>query len=219
MAIRAILFDLDGTLLDTLADIARSANEALEIQGFPTHPEADYLRFIGDGVAMLLHRALPPDRSGEAEVGRCVASFQETYGRGWNVRTRLYDGIGPLLDGLVGRGILLAVLSNKPDDFTRRFGETYLAPWPFRAVVGHRAGSPRKPDPSSALEIAEGLGVEPSECAFVGDSVVDIETALAAGMTPIGVSWGFQPVEALREAGAEAILDEPEKLLDRLGPG
>jgi phosphoglycolate phosphatase len=214
MPFRAILFDLDGTLLDTLTDIAHAANEALEREGFPTHPEADYLRFIGEGVHELFRRALPSEQSDDTLAGRCVEHFQDAYGRSWNVYTKPYAGIQELLDALAARGLALAVLSNKPDDFTRLYGETYLAPWPFRAVVGQREGVPRKPDPASTLEIAEGLGVDPASCLFVGDTVVDMQTARNAGMVPVGVSWGFQPVEALQEAGARAIIERPSDLLD-----
>jgi phosphoglycolate phosphatase len=213
MPFQAILFDLDGTLLDTLTDIARAANEALEREGFPTHPEADYLRFVGEGVHMLFRRALPPDRADDMLIGRCVDRFQVTYGKTWNVHTKPYAGIPMLLDAVAARGLALAVLSNKPDDFTRLYGEAYLAPWPFRAIVGQREGVPRKPDPASALEIADRLGVDPASCLFVGDSVVDMQTARNAGMVPVGVSWGFQPVETLRPAGALAIIDHPSELL------
>jgi len=217
MSFRAILFDLDGTLLDTLADIAHAANEALALEGFPIHAEADYRRFIGDGVHSLFRRALESDGSDEALVGRCVARFQVTYGRSWNVRTRPYAGIAELLDTLAAREWALAVLSNKPDHFTRLYGESYLAGWPFRAVVGHREGTPRKPDPTSALEIAAHLEVEPASCLFVGDTGIDMRTARNAGMFPVGVTWGFQPEEVLREAGAGAIINHPSELLEVLG--
>jgi phosphoglycolate phosphatase len=216
MPFRATLFDLDGTLLDTLTDIAHAANEALAMEGFPARTEADYLRFVGDGIATTLRRALPPDRADDALVGRCEANFQVTYGRGWNVHTRPYAGIPELLDALSAQGILLAILSNKADDFAKQIGETYLAPWPFRAIVGLRKGVPRKPDPTAALEIAATLNVEPASCVFVGDSAVDIQTGRAAGMFPVGVSWGFQTVEMLREAGAGAIIDHPRELLELL---
>jgi phosphoglycolate phosphatase len=215
MPFRAILFDLDGTLLDTLRDIADAANEALTLEGFPTHSESEYLHFIGDGIGMLLRRALPADQ-GQAEVDRCLERFQTAYQRGWNVHTRFYPGIPELLDSLVGRSLALAVLSNKADDFTQKYGEGYLARWPFRAIIGHRPGTAKKPDPASALEIAATLGVEPADCLFVGDSGVDMQTGRAAGMFPVGVSWGFKSVESLQQAGAGAIINHPRELLDVL---
>jgi phosphoglycolate phosphatase len=213
MAFRATLFDLDGTLLNTLTDIANAANEALTLEGLPTHPESDYLRFIGDGIATTFRRALPPDRSDDAQVERCHAHFQATYGRSWNVHTRPYAGIPELLDALTTRGIALAILSNKGDDFAKQIGASYLAKWPFRAVVGLREGVPRKPDPTAALEIASNLGIEPADCLFIGDSGVDIQTGRAAGMFPVGVAWGFQTVEMLKAAGARAIIDHPGELV------
>ena len=218
MPFRAILFDLDGTLLDTLRDIAAAANEALTLEGFPTHTEAEYLHFIGDGIGMLIRRAIPPDQ-GQAEVDRCLEQFQTAYHRGWNVHTRFYPGIPELLDALVGRSLALAVLSNKADEFTQKYGEEYLSRWPFRAIMGHRSGTAKKPDPASALEIAATLGVEPADCLFVGDSVVDVQTGHAAGMFPVGVSWGFQSVESLKEARPSAIIDRPLGVLAVLDRG
>jgi phosphoglycolate phosphatase len=216
MPFSAILFDLDGTLLDTLTDITHAANEALAMEGFPARSEADYLRFVGDGIATTLRRALPPDRANDALVERCEANFHVTYGRAWNVHTKPYSGIPELLDILSARGIALAILSNKGDDFAKQIGETYLAPWPFRAIVGLRKGVLRKPDPTAALEIAANLRVEPASCIFVGDSAVDIQTGHAAGMFPVGVSWGFQTVEMLQEAGAGVVIDHPSRLLEIL---
>jgi phosphoglycolate phosphatase len=213
MTIHAVLFDLDGTLLDTLADIAQAANEALAVEGLPAHPDADYRDFIGDGVAMLFRRALPPGSADEARVARCVEAFQVTYSRHWDRRTRPYPGIPELLDALTARGMALAVLSNKPDDFTRMYGDRYLAPWPFRIVVGHREGVPRKPDPAGALEIAGRLGLEPAAIAYVGDSGVDMKTARGAGMYAVGVNWGFRPEEELWANGADAIIGHPFELL------
>jgi phosphoglycolate phosphatase len=214
MTARAIVFDLDGTLLDTLDDIADSANAVLAAEGFPPHTPADYRRFIGEGVAVLFARALPEDDP-EA-VARCVAAFPEAYGRGWNVKTRPYDGIPALLDALTARGLPLAVLSNKPDAFTRLCVAEYLAAWEFRQVLGQRAGVPRKPDPAGAVEIAERLGVSAGDCLYVGDSAIDVETARRARMRPVGVSWGFRPVVELTQAGAEVILDRPADLLGLL---
>jgi phosphoglycolate phosphatase len=219
MSFRAVLFDLDGTLLDTLEDIARAANDVLAGLDLPTHSPGSYRRFIGDGVAMLFRRALPPDRVEPEIVDRCVAGFEEAYGRSWNVRTRPYDGVPALLDDLAARGLGLAVLSNKPDGFTRLCAAEYLARWPFRAVVGQREGVPRKPDPAGALEIAGRLGVPAEQFLYVGDTAVDMETATRAGMYPIGVAWGFRPVEELRSGGAVAIIERPAELLGLLEAG
>ena len=213
MTFRAVMFDLDGTLLDTLADIARAANQALDREVMPTHPADDYRSFIGDGVAMLFRRALPHESAEDALIARCVEGFHDAYSRCWDDQTRPYDGIPELLDALVARGLGLAVLSNKPDDFTRLYGEHYLAPWPFRAVVGQRDRVPRKPDPAGALEVADVLGIVPAAFLYVGDSGVDMKTARAAGMFAVGVSWGFRPVEELRSTGAQAIIDHPSELL------
>jgi phosphoglycolate phosphatase len=214
MDARAVLFDLDGTLLDTLDDIADAANAVLEGEGFPTHPAGDFRKFIGEGVAVLFRRALPAGIGDDpAFVGRLVEAFREEYGRCWNVKTRPYEGIPELLDALTVRGLALALLSNKPDDFTRLCAGAYLDRWPFRVVLGARDGVPRKPDPAGAFEVAGRLELPPSAIVYVGDSAVDIETARRAGMVPVGVSWGFRPVEELREAGAVAVIDRPGDLL------
>jgi phosphoglycolate phosphatase len=212
MDVQAVLFDLDGTLLDTLEDIASAANEVLGRLGLPAHPPEAYRGFIGDGVAMLFRRALAPEHAEPGRVARCVEDFRAAYGRSWDVRTRPYDGIPALLDALTARGLGLAVLSNKPDDFTRLCASAYLARWPFRAVLGQREGTPRKPDPAGALEIAGALDVPAGQFLYVGDSAVDMETARRAGMRPVGVSWGFRPAEELWAAGAEAVITHPAEL-------
>ena len=218
MPVRAILFDLDGTLLDTLEDIAAAANLALERQGLPTHPPEAYRQFIGGGVALLCQRALPAARrADEALIARCVDDFRAAYDLCWNVRTRPFDGIPPLLDALTARGLPLAVLSNKPNDFTRRCADQYLLHWPFPAVLGQRDGVPPKPDPAGALEVATLLNLPARDILYVGDSAVDMETARRAGMRPIGVAWGFRPTAELLASGAEAIIDHPAGLLDLLG--
>jgi phosphoglycolate phosphatase len=219
MKFRAVLFDLDGTLLDTLEDIAQAANDVLVGLDLPTHPPEAYRAFIGDGVATLFRRALPPDRVVPEMIDRCVAGFRETYGESWNVRTRPFDGIPELLDDLAARDLDLAVLSNKPDDFTRRCAAEYLARWPFRAVLGQREGVPRKPDPAGALEIARRLGLPAERFLYVGDTAVDMETARGAGMCPVGVAWGFRSIEELRSGGAAAIIERPAELLGLLEAG
>jgi phosphoglycolate phosphatase len=215
MTYRAVLFDLDGTLLDTLGDIGSAVNDALAREGFPTHPIEAYREFIGDGVVTLVQRALPSGRGAidDEAVARCVAGYRSAYEREWNVRTRPYEGIPALLDALASRGVAMGVLSNKPDDFTQLCVSEYLSAWPFRVVFGQREGVPRKPDPAGAVEAARGLGFEPGEVLYVGDTAVDMETGLRAGMRPIGVAWGFRPVEELWSTGAEAVIETPAELL------
>lgn len=213
--IRAVLFDLDGTLLDTLADIARSANEVLEEQGFPAHPLDAYRQFIGDGVGNLFRRAFPEGapRDDPDLVARCVEGFRETYGRGWNVATRPFPGIPELLDGLVTRSLGMAVLSNKPHTFAVQCVNELLPRWPFRVVLGDREGFARKPDPGGALRIATQLDVAPEQMVYLGDSSIDMTTAHRAGMIPIGVAWGFRSVDELQASGAVRIITHPLELL------
>lgn len=214
MNFHAILFDLDGTLLDTLADIAESANQVLAAHGYPTHPIGAYRSFIGDGLVRLFGRVLPADRRGEEVVAECAASFQERYAENWNVRTRRYEGVAELLDAATTRGLKMAVLSNKPHAFTRRCVDAYFSAWRFEAVLGQRDGVPRKPDPAGAREIVERLDVGAEHFLYLGDTPTDMRTALSAGMHPVGVSWGFRPVEELRAAGAAQIITRPVELMD-----
>jgi phosphoglycolate phosphatase len=212
-SIRAVVFDLDGTLLDTLADIASSANQVLTELGFPAHPAEDYRTFVGDGVSVLMSRVLPEQQRDTATRERAVARLQEVYEQRWNIETQPYPGIRTLLSELTGRGLPLAVLSNKPQRFTELCVEHLLAEWKFEAVFGMRPNVPRKPDPAGALEIAAALGVSPGECAYLGDTSIDMQTARAAGMVAFGVAWGFRSITELREHGAQEILHHPCDLL------
>ncbi len=216
MVIRAVTFDLDGTLLDSLADIAHAANAVLGDLELPTHPEDAYRRFIGDGVAMLFRRALPADSLEVALVDRCVADFRGVYAQTWDARTRPYDGIPELLDALTTRGVALAILSNKPDDFTHKCAGRFLDRWPFRAVIGQREGVPPKPDPAGAIEIARRLEIPAGQFLYLGDTAVDMQTATGAGMRPIGAAWGFRPVAELWSGGAQAVIEHPGELVDLL---
>jgi phosphoglycolate phosphatase len=217
MTYRAVIFDLDGTLLDTLADIGRAANEVLARLDFPTHPLDAYRYFVGDGVGMLFTKALPAGAVREDVLARCGAEFREAYGRGWNVETRVYDGVPELLDELANRGRKLAVLSNKPDSFTKDCVRHYLSAWRFEAVLGQREGVPRKPDPAAAGEILNQLATPAEQVLYLGDTAVDMQTARAAGVYPVGALWGFRPAEELVEAGAEVLIEHPLQLLDLIG--
>ena len=213
----AIIFDLDGTLLDTLADIAHAANSVLLQQGYPTHPVDAYRHFVGEGVRILFRRTLPEAARSDEAVEACALAFREAYSRLWNVHTRPYAGVAELLATLRTRQLKQAVLSNKPDVFTRRCVAEYFPNDAFQIVIGQRDGVPQKPDPVGAREIAEQLSIPANRFLFLGDTAVDMQTARAAGMYPVGALWGFRPLEELQEGGAEAIIHKPAELLDVLG--
>lgn len=213
---RAVVFDLDGTLLDTLADIASALNTVLAERGWPTHDDAAVATFVGDGLPMLMRRALPVDRV-DAELDGCVVRLREVYGRGWGERTRPFPGVPALLDALTERALPRAILSNKPHEHTVPIVEALLADWRFDPLWGARPRYPHKPDPASALALAEALGRAPRECVFVGDTAVDMHTARAAGMTAVGVRWGLRSTDELRAAGAAVILESPLDLLRLFG--
>ena len=213
MGFQATIFDLDGTLLDTLADIAHSANRVLQSHGYPAHPVDAYRQFVGEGIVMLFRRTLPAGERDSGVVARCVEGFRDDYGRNWNVDTRPYDGIPQLLDALAARSVKMAVLSNKPDWHTRCCADEYLSDWRFEAVLGQREGVPPKPDPAAAREIAELLGVPAERILYLGDTATDMQTARSAGMRAVGAAWGFRPVEELRFGGAEIVIQRPMDLV------
>jgi phosphoglycolate phosphatase len=213
MVYKAVLFDLDGTLLDTLHDISDSMNRVLEENGFAPHPAECYKKFIGGGVGDLARRALP-DGVDDATAVDIAVKMRDEYARRWGVRTRLYPGIAAMLDGLVGRKVPMSILSNKPDDFTRVMCEHYLGAWPFRIIMGASDTFPKKPDPSAALYIARHMEVDPAAFLYLGDSDVDMKTASAAGMFPAGALWGFRGARELLAHGAKQLLQKPEDLLD-----
>ena len=196
-----VIFDLDGTLADSLGDIASAMNRTLRAHGFPEHPVSAYRTFVGEGVRRLVARALPP--GAEAAQERFLAAYQADYAEHLLDQTRLFPGIARVLDVLAAAGVPVAVLSNKPDAPTRRMVDALCGRWSFRAVVGERPGVPRKPDPASALALADALAAPPDRVALVGDTGVDMLTARAASMRPVGVLWGFRPQEVLA-TGVEA---------------
>jgi phosphoglycolate phosphatase len=214
---KAIIFDLDGTLLDTLADIGDSVNLMLGEYGFPGHTMDDYRRFIGNGIQMLVMRALPIQGRSEEMITACVRRARELYWENWNRKTRPYDGICDLLDHLKKEGWPLAVLSNKPHDFTVRYVNAYFDKWDFKVVMGQNDHFPVKPDPASALDIARQIGLAPESFLFVGDSAVDMRTAAAAGMHAVGAGWGFRGPKELLENGCQALVEYPSEILRLLG--
>ncbi|MCC7492276.1 MAG: HAD family hydrolase [Fimbriimonadaceae bacterium] len=216
MTVAAVLFDLDGTLLDTLQDLADSMNVALAGLGFAGHPVDAYRLFVGDGIHALARRVLPADAVSSARTAALIAAMEAEYGRRYAARSRPYPGIAALLEELLARGLPLAVFSNKPDPFTQRLVAELLAPWPFAVVRGARPDTPVKPDPAGALAVAAALGVAPGEVLYLGDSAPDMHCARRAGMRAIGAAWGFRPVAELHTAGAERVIHAPQELLDLL---
>jgi len=216
MAYKALIFDLDGTLLDTLADIGNAMNRTLAKEGFPIHPLEAYRYFVGDGVTMLVTRALPPESRNPATIQRCLQVYRTDFNQNWNIQTRPYAGIPEMLDALVKREVKMAILTNKPYDFTQLCVAEFLSPWKFEMVIGERADLPKKPDPTGALEIARRFQLPPSEILYLGDTAVDMQTARAAHIVPVGVLWGFRPREELQASGAQVLLNQPLEILSLL---
>jgi len=208
-----VIFDLDGTLIDSLADIADATNNTLATFGMPGHPVDAYRHLVGSGAQILLERAIPTNYGGPPP-DRMIDTFKQLYRRHLNVKTRPYAGIDDVLRRLASHGIKLAILSNKPDEFVTICAVRFFPDIAFSAIYGLRDGGARKPDPRSALEIAALVGESPEQCAFVGDSSVDMATGRAAGMRCIGVSWGFREPAELVAAGADLVIDHPHELLD-----
>lgn len=213
MPFSAYVFDLDGTLVDSLGDLADSMNHVLEARGLPTHPEDAYRHFVGDGVRALVERSLPAEvRENDETVDEVLAAYRSWYGDHMFDRTTTYPGIRPLLEQLAADRRPLAVLSNKPDGATRQVVDQLFPDTPFLSVLGARDGVPRKPDPSAALEALAVLGTRAEETAFVGDSDTDMLTARNAGLVPVGAAWGFRGREELLRAGARWVCETPEEL-------
>lgn len=216
MKYRAVLFDLDGTLLDTLADLTDAMNVALVKLGCPIHTAQECRFFVGDGVTNYALRALPESRRDEASVAECVKLMRAHYREHWADKTQPYDGIRDLLKALAASVVTTAVLSNKPDDFTQAVVARYFADTSFAAVRGARSGAALKPDPAAALEIAQQIRIAADEFLYVGDTDTDMQTARAAGMFAVGAVWGFRPPEELLANGAQSLIARPSELLKLL---
>jgi phosphoglycolate phosphatase len=214
MIFEAVLFDLDGTLIDTIDDIGDAVNRVLTDKRFPSHASSAYRNFVGDGSRVLIERALPEKYRTDEIIDACYKDYIEDYSRNYNVKSNLYIGIPHLLDTLTAKGLRLGVLSNKPDAITKNCVKTFLSSWNFDVVLGQRDSVPRKPNPQGALETAKIMSIPPSHFLYLGDTAVDMKTAVSAGMFPVGVLWGFRPLKELKENGACAVIGEPIALLD-----
>lgn len=216
MKYRGVVFDFDGTLLDTLQDLADSVNAVLGRSGFPPHTLDEYRLFVGQGIEELARRVLPEGRRDEATITHTLAEVRREYRQRWPDHTRPYDGIPALLDALAERGIKMAIVTNKPDDSTRQMAARLLPRWGFDVIIGATADLPHKPDPAGAIEAARAMGLPPEAILYVGDSDIDMKTAIAAGMYPVGVLWGFRSADELQRNGAKALIRSPLQLLDLL---
>jgi phosphoglycolate phosphatase len=214
MRFQAVLFDLDGTLLDTLADLAASMNAALSSLGYPEHPMDAYRHFVGDGVRTLAGRVLPEwARADGGRVNRLVEAMGVEYGKRLTATSEPYPGVLELLGKLSNAGVRMAVLSNKPHEAVQILIRHYFPGSGFFAVLGQQPGTPVKPDPAAALELSVTLGVPAEGFLFLGDTGIDMRTATAAGMTPVGALWGFRDRDELIGAGARWAIRHPLELL------
>ncbi len=205
----ALIFDLDGTLVESLPGIAASLNRALARHGLPGHGDAAVRGFIGDGARLLVTRAMAPNVA-EPQLESVLRSFGEDYAASWQNGTAPYPGITSLLADLRARGVALAVLSNKPDAFTTEIVAKLFPEGTFTAVLGHREGMPHKPAPAGALETAAVLGFAPANCILIGDSTMDLDTARNAGMASIAVTWGYH--DRKRLLGADRMVENVAEL-------
>ncbi len=211
MRFDAILFDLDGTLADTLDDIAASMNWALERHALDPHPPDAYRGLVGEGVGRLVERAIP---TGRQDLHAAVLEdLRAHYTEHMLDRSAPYPGIPELLDEIVARGLAMAILSNKPEPATRWMVDRLFSAWPFAHVEGERPGVPHKPDPRPAAEIARRLGVDPARVLYLGDTRTDMETAVAAGMFGVGALWGFRDEAELRAHGASEVVEHPRDVI------
>ena len=211
---KAVVFDLDGTLLDTLEDLADSSNRVLAANQYPIHPVDSYRYFVGDGLLTLIERILPDNARIPEIINQVALDFKDDYSQNWNVKSRMYDDIDIMLNGLHQAGLSLSVLSNKPHEFTCICVQQMLSEWSFDPVLGAREGVAKKPDPVGAIEIARQLQLDPAEILYLGDTATDMKTAINAGMYPVGALWGFRTADELLESGAAKVISEPQELLE-----
>jgi phosphoglycolate phosphatase len=213
MACRAVLFDLDGTLLNTLQDLADSVNNILARSGFPTHRVQDYKYFVGSGMRNTVTQALPENHRDQETVDILYAQMEDEYSRNWSKHTHPYPGIPKLLDTLANKDIKSAILSNKPQKSAEQMVYSLLSRWHFEVVAGAQPALPLKPDPMAALQIANSMNISPQAFVYLGDSAIDMKTATAAKMYPVGVLWGFRTAEELLAAGAKELIEQPCELV------
>jgi len=210
MRCSAVIFDLDGTLVESLPGIASALNGGLEELGYATYSEAEVRRFIGDGAWMLCRRALP--EQSELAVDALCDTFGKHYAGAWKTGTNLFDGIKEMLDAFTVAGVKMSVLSNKPHAFTKEIVAGLFPEYDFAVVLGQREGVVKKPDPAGTHECLERLGCSAQETYFIGDSTVDVETSHAAGTQSVAVPWGYHDETMLRGANPDHWCETVESL-------
>ncbi len=210
---KLIVFDLDGTLINSLEDLADSANHVLEQHGFPIHPVDAYRYFVGDGVRKLIERILPPEERTDERIEQYKAEFVDYYKIHMEDKTAVYEGITELLKALKARGLKIAVATNKVHSAVAPLMAKYFPGIHFDSLIGQREGIPVKPAPQIMYDILMETGCNASEALHVGDTATDMQLAHNAGITPVGVLWGYRPLEELQEAGARYIIEHPMDLL------
>ena len=211
--LKAVLFDLDGTLVNSLADLAEGVNRALATENYPTHEVEAFKYFVGDGMPIMIERALPADKKDPDTIARMLKLLKAYYSEHFADFTCAYDGVPELVKELKKRGFIVAVVTNKAQDMAeivvkKFYGDT------FDLIFGMREGIPGKPDPTMALLAMEELGVKPEECVFIGDSGMDVATGVNSGALHVGELWGYRGEEELRKNGAKYIITRPEEFLD-----
>lgn len=214
--IKAVLFDLDGTLINSLDDLADAVNHTLSDYGFPTHETEKYKYFIGNGMRNLIERTLPEEFRNTETHNNVLADFMAYYKQHSLVKTAPYTDIHTLLDSLKEKGIISVIITNKADSAAQHIAKHFFGDKIDR-VYGQREGIPTKPDPMLINMVLEELNLKRQECLFIGDSGMDMLAGVNSGITPVGVTWGFRTAEELKENGAEHLIDEPLKLLELLG--
>ena len=214
--IKGVVFDLDGTLANSIEDIADSMNIVLTEKGFPTHNYDTYKTFVGHGLKSLVENALPDSVNEEPTIEICFNRMMSVYEENCIVKTCLYPGIAELLTELQNKDIKIAVFSNKANELTQKVVNVLLADWTLEMVIGAGGDIPRKPNPKGAILISSKMRIPPKEIMYVGDSGVDMQTAGNSGMYAAGVLWGFRSMEELLENGAEVLVENPMDLLNSL---
>ncbi|CAM3561027.1 HAD family hydrolase [Flavobacterium chungbukense] len=215
MKFKGIIFDLDGTLVNSLEDISDAMNTVLKGLNYPTHTYDTYQYFIGSGLRNLVSKALPATNNSDDQIEICFECMVNEYREMCTVKTKPYEGILELLENLNSQNIKMAVFSNKADELTKKIASE-IFPNSFDTAVGLSTEELKKPNPFEAVEISKNWNLKPEEILFVGDSDIDMKTAINANMFPVGVTWGYRTEDELKNSGAKAIINNASELIDIL---